>query len=152
MADSSDGRGRGGGAAELPGESCPGCSYLLSAWARPGNVRKINNKYLGNEARDGVGGAGRQRAERGMDRSWPWLKDAFAAAEPGSFAGSRRRIAGTRSVLRHMSVRVPACQQRPRQFLKAGAWLSALGHAGAPMGTSRCFIGVTVSSLSSQAR
>lgn len=49
--------------AELLGESCPGCSYLSSAWARPGNVRKINNKYLGNGARDGVGGAGWQRAE-----------------------------------------------------------------------------------------
>lgn len=45
---------------ELPGESCPGCSCLFSAWARPGNVRKIKNKYLGNEARDG---AGWQRAE-----------------------------------------------------------------------------------------
>lgn len=49
QADSSDGRGA------RPGESRPACSYLLSAWARTGNVRKVNNKYLGNEAGAGAG-------------------------------------------------------------------------------------------------
>lgn len=43
----------------------PAAPICLSAWARPGNVRKINNKYLGNSVRAVAGGTGRQSTELG---------------------------------------------------------------------------------------
>lgn len=61
-----------------------------------------------------------------------------------------RRVAQTRSVLGHMSMRVPVCEQRPETVPKAtwaGVQLGASGHAGTSMGTSHCFFGVTVISL-----
>lgn len=126
-ADSSGGRGA------RPGESRPACSYLLSAWARPGNVRKINNKYLGNEAGAGAGwGLSRASEVAVAGGCWGCSRNSercqllvFPVWEETCHPEQLCAVTG-----------VPAGQHR--SGMVPGAGLSALRHTGAPMGTSCC--------------
>lgn len=120
-------------------ESHPGCSDLLSAWARPGNVREINNKYLGNKAELGWDGA-EPCTGGGWRMLWLWQEPRALSGPCPQWGQCSEDTCHPEQVCAVSGV--PACQHRSETV--AAAWLGAVRHT---VGTFGCCFSVCVFSL-----